>query len=552
MLRRQSLSADPVKSLILAPEGKPAPMYSRSDSPRLTTTSKQFSSLTITSAVVSETSRSNAGSSGDQQQTKHEQVSSKKKDVVIHVYDENRNAKRDFYCKQYLLLREMKFFAYLADKTTSSNQIDIDVHCDIEVFEWLMMFITRQRPALEPRSVVSILISSNFLQMATLQDICLEYIRDHINEIIKIPIDMNCIGKPLLSRLSKLLPIPELDTIVDPKDKLSSKLHMHKLSELLLKPITSSKRCAEIPQTPKIHYVSPPVMVVNSKPDVEANKQVGGGEVEEEEEEEQPIIFRKCKNCHTVYPKHEESNLACDEGVLTVNCRGNIFSYHEREESFNFNEWVSDLFGEGIGWKGVFWRVWGLVYHTTCVACKRRFALADYAKCRRHVESVVYSQGYGVSESSSDSQKGKHLCCGEAMYRFNPFQATRGCSLIPHVFEENFKTSLIHQLFEIHSNEIVPLMSHCLNLELKNNQPETIQYINVQIYTSPSVVNQCIKPVTYPIGFNNQQPTTNDSRTPQVVPRNLSIYMQREEDMLRMQAMILQSSKFRQKVASDE
>ncbi|KAJ3118450.1 hypothetical protein HDU96_001617 [Phlyctochytrium bullatum] len=124
----------------------------------------------------------------------------RRKDIVIHVFDENRNAKRDFFCKRHLLLREMKYFSTYLTERNHGNQVEIDVHCDIEVFDWLMCFITRQKPTLEPRIAVSILISSNFLQMNGLEKVCLQYIHDNINEIVKVPIDMSCINKTLLSK----------------------------------------------------------------------------------------------------------------------------------------------------------------------------------------------------------------------------------------------------------------------------------------------------------------------------------------------------------------
>ena len=37
----------------------------------------------------------------------------------------------------------------------------------------------------EPRTAISILISSNFLQMAALEEVTLKYVHDNINEIIK-------------------------------------------------------------------------------------------------------------------------------------------------------------------------------------------------------------------------------------------------------------------------------------------------------------------------------------------------------------------------------
>ena len=54
-------------------------------------------------------------------------------------------------------------------------------------------------------SVVSILISSDFLGMESLVAECLDYIRDRINEIVKMPIDLNCLSVKLLDRLATLV-----------------------------------------------------------------------------------------------------------------------------------------------------------------------------------------------------------------------------------------------------------------------------------------------------------------------------------------------------------
>ena len=81
--------------------------------------------------------------------------------------------------------------------------------------------------------MVSILISSEFLQMRPLVKECLIYFHAHINEIIKIPLDMNCIGADLLTRLARRFTVEELDDVRDRKDKVLSKLYMRKTEQLL-------------------------------------------------------------------------------------------------------------------------------------------------------------------------------------------------------------------------------------------------------------------------------------------------------------------------------
>lgn len=90
-------------------------------------------------------------------------------------------AKRDFHCPRDVLIREMRYFSdYLSSDAKLWDEVDISVHCDIPVFEWLMRYAKKglyegprgeildgplKSPTLEPETVVSILISSDFLKM---------------------------------------------------------------------------------------------------------------------------------------------------------------------------------------------------------------------------------------------------------------------------------------------------------------------------------------------------------------------------------------------------
>ena len=81
-------------------------------------------------------------------------------------------------------MKEMRYFSeYLSSETHLWDEVDISVHCDITVFEWLMRYAKRgllegargeildsplEPPTLEPANVVSILISSDFLKMDSL------------------------------------------------------------------------------------------------------------------------------------------------------------------------------------------------------------------------------------------------------------------------------------------------------------------------------------------------------------------------------------------------
>ena len=62
---------------------------------------------------------------------------------------------------------------------------------------------------------------------------CLKFVHEHINEIVVLPIDLNCINNNLLAKLAALFMIEELDSIKEPRDKLLGKLYMKKLEAML-------------------------------------------------------------------------------------------------------------------------------------------------------------------------------------------------------------------------------------------------------------------------------------------------------------------------------
>jgi len=75
------------------------------------------------------------------------------------------------------------------------DDIDISVHCDIKIFEWLMRYLkNKQEPKLELKNVISILISSDFLGMNGLVDSCVEYVKLRLSDVVRLPIDMNCLN----------------------------------------------------------------------------------------------------------------------------------------------------------------------------------------------------------------------------------------------------------------------------------------------------------------------------------------------------------------------
>lgn len=146
----------------------------------------------------------------------------KSESTVIHVIDENKKQQKDFKCNMKILLKHMKYFEKHLKSTESTEDIDISVHCDVNIFEWLLNYIEnqeridmkddkikfydvvekngdafkiinikRRKPNFEIGNAISILISSEYLKMAKLVDECLQYFIENINEILRLPIDMS-------------------------------------------------------------------------------------------------------------------------------------------------------------------------------------------------------------------------------------------------------------------------------------------------------------------------------------------------------------------------
>ncbi|KAJ3160212.1 hypothetical protein HDU86_001048 [Geranomyces michiganensis] len=298
-------------------------------------------------------------------------------DVVIHVYDESKNAKRDFYCQRTLLLRQMTYFTSYLHAHSLDTTVEIDVHCDIEVFEWLMSYISRKRPFFEPRIALSILISSNFLQMTALEDLCIRYIHENLDDVLKIPVDMGCLSEPLIQKLTKLFTIEELQRVKDPQDKVLNALFFGKLLDQL-GALAAQKNavCA-------------------------------------------------CRLCGKLYALAEEPNLMCSSAPVRISLSGELLSPHERDAAFDINEFVAMSHSRGICWKDLYWLMWGILNHLSCTVCNQIFACRDFITCVQHPADATFAPGEAVV--------GHHACCGTTSQRFDAFRPPSGCCQVPHI-----------------------------------------------------------------------------------------------------------------------
>ncbi len=144
--------------------------------------------------------------------------------MTIHVCDDSRDERRDFTCPQELLLDQMGYFRDLT-AGQSLDDVDISVHCDIEIFEWLMLWIKSTgaeaedgeggngdeekeavaprrsaTPVLLPSNVMSILVSASFLKIHGLVEEALRFSHQNMGKILSVMHNFNCLGEPLFSK----------------------------------------------------------------------------------------------------------------------------------------------------------------------------------------------------------------------------------------------------------------------------------------------------------------------------------------------------------------
>ncbi|XP_061845265.1 SANT and BTB domain regulator of class switch recombination isoform X4 [Colius striatus] len=248
--------------------------------------------------------------------------------MVIHVCDEAKNLKEDFVCPRDLLVSEMKYFAeYLSVDAQRWEEVDISVHCDVHIFDWLIRYVKRntkeceidEMPTLEPSNVISILISSEFLKMDSLVEKCIHYCHKNMNAIVATPCNMNCINANLVTHIADLFTHNEVEDLKDKRDK-----------------------------------------------------------------------FKRCCLCKKLLTKETERRISCVPGKINIDQHGNIVYVHIRDKTWEVHEYLIGLHEELKSWRDVYWRLWGTVNWLSCSRCNQSFLCTEFSHCQYHSQPVLY------------------------------------------------------------------------------------------------------------------------------------------------------------------
>ncbi len=221
--------------------------------------------------------------------------------------------------------------------------------------------------------MISILISSDFLGMDQLVGECLLFVRNHINEIIRMPIDLNCLQPNLISKLATFLDDGHLEDIEDESDKIGGKIFGHKFD-----------------------------MLLNQKRDQ----------------------VKKCATCNAIFMACDWHVAVCEKTCPIIDFRGNVFQRHTPDPNWSLEDHVQSFKSKIITPKQRFWKLWGITHSFWCVNCNQKFLAADTKKCFSHPIPPQYRSGQNL---------GRYPCCGNSVQRFNNMTHSKGCIANYHV-----------------------------------------------------------------------------------------------------------------------
>ncbi|XP_001648568.2 uncharacterized protein KIAA1841 homolog [Aedes aegypti] len=318
-------------------------------------------------------------------------------EVIIHVCDEVKGTSRDFSCPQKLLITKMGYFA---DVTAGQRleDMDISVHCDLQIFEWLMKWVKKDSmsqddwPALDPSNVVPILVSASFLQMEPLLLDCLSFCHARLNEVVKASANLACLNDSIITRLAAMFTNLELEMVKDKKDRIAPRLWTKLIQSL----------CEIEPQALRGHYAT----------------LVG--------------MFR-CLRCGKFLTQTVSTFIHCVPQNIRLNRWGQLISSHMKDPSWNITSYVASLHKELRSWRKVYWRLWGHCHFLYCAICDTHFAVYQMLWCQYHPEQPQFLGP--AAEGRVAGPAGRYPCCGKQAYRYETLPSPTGCQFREHTVQ---------------------------------------------------------------------------------------------------------------------
>ncbi|OWZ20321.1 hypothetical protein PHMEG_0005269 [Phytophthora megakarya] len=272
----------------------------------------------------------------------------------------------------------MKYFQAYLNEANEHDEIDISVHCDVEIFELLVEYMHQHshewRPRMTLENIASILVSSEFLQMEELVEDCVEFISGHVQEFLMLRVDFGCLSDSTITKIASYCTPEQLQSLHDPKDKILSKLRRKKV-EALVKSLQEGGRRLEL-----------------------------------------------CTNCELLFIRGEKDSAGCQKGMRQIGVHGELIGNHQAKSGWQIEMLLRELVAsKNTSWSAAYWYIWGATKYFNCSVCKQKCSLLELEDCAYHPGSIV-----------DNGPAAKYACCSARIFSADE-SSTRGCRTKPHM-----------------------------------------------------------------------------------------------------------------------
>jgi hypothetical protein len=310
---------------------------------------------------------------------------------------------------------------YFADITSGQKleDMDISVHCDLEIFDWLIKWVKKEMmasqenwPKLSASNVIPILVSASFLQMEPLLLDCLSYCHANLSEIVKVSPNLGCLNDNIITRLAAMFTNTELEMVKDKKDRIQPRLFCKLIQSL----------CEVEAQSIRGHFAT-----------------LAG-------------LFR-CIKCGKYITQSVSSYVHCIPQNMKLNRWGQIVSSHVRDQNWSLSNYVLNLHKELKSWRKVYWRLWATCHFLYCSICETHFPASQMQWCMFHPD---VAQFLGSPEGG---KIGRFPCCGlQLAYRYeNITGPSIGCQFRDHciVAENDRDRAILSLVLQVSENNLM-------------------------------------------------------------------------------------------------
>ncbi|KAG9393323.1 Protein of unknown function DUF3342 [Carpediemonas membranifera] len=297
------------------------------------------------------------------------------KTVLIRVHDGPNERDKEFILPQDIVVEKMGYFAKVLATSRASTfaDMEITVQCDVDIFERLVDFSLGGDPRLDPRTILSVVISAEFLKTRSLVDQCIEFIAAHLQQVIDQPLSMSCLSAVMVAKLARAVTPEALAEVEDPKGKIVDRVFKAHLDAFMKK-----------------------------------------------------RTFQRCCHCGDVYPADRRDKYRCERSKIYIDFHGDLRSSHVADSSFKQGTWIGSLKRSLGTWQAVYWRVWAHTRELVCITCDTAFPAAHFDRCSFHPSKPQFRPGFDV---------GIYPCCRNSAFKYGTETdgGTSGCQMKDHV-----------------------------------------------------------------------------------------------------------------------